>query len=652
MRPAAMALLISLLISLLLPAFGASANESPVHPLDPLNVEEITAAADVLKGLEYFPKNALFSTITLHEPPKPEVLSFSVRSPFRREAFAVVLDQDNSKTFEAVVDLSTRKVMSWNVIPGAQPLVFLDEYDIVPRLVKADARWQDAMRRRGLTDFDKIHVDAWAAGEVPARLRGRFLRALSYYKDGQTNFYGRPIEGVVALVDLTKRQVAQLIDTGMVPLAPPSQELDETSIGQLRPAPKPLSIGQPQGATFDIRGHEVSWQNWRFRFAMHPREGLVLHTVGYEDGGRLRSVIYRASLSEMVVPYGDPQVTWRWRSAFDVGEYGVGRLSSPLEPGKDAPDNAVLLDAVFADDFGKPYTLPRVIGIYERDGGILWKHFDIFTSRNETRRARQLVMFFVASIGNYDYAINWVFHQDGVLELDAALTGIMLAKGVHEKTVVRHRHGPAAHLVSQNLVAPHHQHFFNFRLDMDIDGVRNSVVESNSRALPRGGQNPSGNGFVMQETPLLRERDAGRSVSMQTARTWSIFNPAVKNVLGYAASYILVPGANAVPYIAPTSRVRKRAGFVDHHFWATRYNPSEMNAASAYPNQSRGGDGLPRWAANNESIENEDLVVWYTLGITHIPRPEEWPVMPVSHVGFRLIPAGFFNQNPALDVPR
>jgi primary-amine oxidase len=438
----------------------------------------------------------------------------------------------------------------------------------------------------------------------------------------------------------------------MVALPPPGQQLDEASIGRQRPAPKPLSISQPQGATFDISGHEISWQNWRFRFAMHPREGLVLHTIGYEDGGRLRSVIHRASLSEMVVPYGDPQENWRWRSAFDVGEYGVGRLASPLEPGKDAPENAVLLDAVFADDFGKPYTLPRAVGIYERDGGILWKHFDFITNRNETRRARQLVIFFVATIGNYDYAISWVFHQDGVLEIDVALTGIMLVKGVNEKTVMRHHHGPTAHLVSENPVAPHHQHFFNFRLDMDIDGVRNSVVESNSRALPTGAQNPSGNAFVMEETPLRREREAARSVSMQTARTWSIVNPAVKNVLGYAASYILVPGANAIPYIAPTSRVRKRAGFVDHQFWATRYNPSEMSAAGAYPNQSGGGDGLPKWAANNEPIENEDLVVWYTLGVTHIPRPEEWPVMPVSHVGFKLIPAGFFGRNPALDVPR
>jgi primary-amine oxidase len=77
-----------------------------------------------------------------------------------------------------------------------------------------------------------------------------------------------------------------------------------------------------------------------------------------------------------------------------------------------------------------------------------------------------------------------------------------------------------------------------------------------------------------------------------------------------------------------------------------------MNAAGPYPNQSQGSDGLPRWADNDESIVDQDVVAWYTFGVTHIPRPEEWPVMSATHVGFRMLPAGFFTRNAALDVPR
>jgi primary-amine oxidase len=632
---------------------GSPGNATPNHPLDPLNATEITIAADVLKSFKEFPKDAVFSTIVLREPPKQDVLNLTEGSPFVREAWGIVFDPSRNETFEAVVDIATQTVASWTKVPGVQPLVFVNEYDIVSDLVKADARWQNAMRRRGLKEFEKIHVDGWAAGEPVPGTNHRFLRALSYYQDGQTNFYGRPIEGVVAIVDMTIRRVVDLVDSGSIPLAPPSKELDQASIQPQRRSPKPLIITQPEGPSFEIRGQEVIWQNWHFRFSMHPREGLVLNTVGYQDGDRVRSVMYRGSLSEMVVPYGDSAVAWRWRSAFDVGEYGVGRLASTLEAGKDAPDNALFFDAVFADDFGKPYMLPRAIGLYERDGGILWKHFDIFTGRNESRRAKQLVIFFVAAIGNYDYAMSWIFHQDGTLELDLGLTGILLAKGVKEKTSVsmREPHGSAEHLVSANLAAPHHQHFFNLRLDMDVDGTENSIVEVNTRPLPKGSKNPSDTGFVTEETPLRHEIEARRNLNMQTARTWRIVNTAVKNTLGYNSSYVLLPAGNAVPYVAATSRVRKRAGFLDYHLWVTRYDPFEMNAAGAYPNQSPGGDGLPKWTADNTLIENEDLVVWYTLGVTHVPRPEEWPVMSVSHTGFKLIPAGFFDRNPALDVP-
>ena len=229
----------------------------------------------------------------------------------------------------------------------------------------------------------------------------------------------------------------------------------------------------------------------------------------------------------------------------------------------------------------------------------------------------------------------------------------MLPKGVRETTANGHTAaGSSGHLVAANVVAPHHQHFFSFRLDFDIDGPKNVVHEMNTRARAAGPGNPFLNGIVMEETLLRTETAAQRSMNMQAARTWQVLNTSERSTLGYHPGYIIVPGGNSLPYVAPASQVRRRAGFVNNHFWATRYHEDEMSAAGTYPNQSSGGDGLPRWAANNESLVGQDVVVWYTLGITHIPRPEEWPVMPVTHVGFKMIPGGFFTRNPALDVPR
>jgi primary-amine oxidase len=403
-----------------------------------------------------------------------------------------------------------------------------------------------------------------------------------------------------------------------------------------------------------VEGHAVRWQEWRFRFALDPREGLVLYTAGCQEGDRLRPVLYRASLSEMAVPYADPDPNWTFRSAFDVGEYGIGRFANSLAPAADVPENAVFFEATLADDHGAPYAQPRAVALYERDGGLLWRHYNEETERLETRRARELVLTCITTIGNYDYALSWIFRQDGSLAAEVLLTGIMLTKGVPARQA-EGRTGmeePYGHLVAPNVLAVNHQHFFNFRLDLDVDGATpNSVYELETRAAPAGRQNPAGNAFFMTEQLLASEQKAQRDLNLAANRLWKVVNPAARGALGGPPGFLLIPGANAVPYARPEAFVRRRAGFLDHHLWVTRYAPGERYAAGDYLNQSRGGEGLPKWTKADRSIKNEDVVLWYTMGVTHLPRPEEWPVMAAHRAGFQMLPAGFFERNPALTLP-
>jgi primary-amine oxidase len=649
-------LLCACALSLLLA--GPVAAQPASHPLDPLSGEEIRAATRAIRARPGF-EEARFAVVALNDPPKQEILKYKGGSSFPRQVFAVVYDRAKNKTFEALVnvkDPKKPKVDSWTEVPGVQPNVLEEEGDIIDEILRGDERWIAAVEARGLKP-DDVQIDYWAVGTVPDPYKGRrLLRGLTFFQGDAANFYGQPIEGLDALVDLNSGELLELTNIpNPPPLAGPSQDLDEDSIrrtlGKLREAPKPLSITQPQGPSFELRGNEVSWQKWRFRYLMHPREGLVLYLVSYADpAGQQQPVLYRASFSEMAVPYGDPAGHWNWRCAFDVGEYGVGKGAYTIEAGLDAPANAVLLDAVFANDFGRPVIYQDVVGIYERDGGLLWKHRETGGDQwnNESRRGRELVVFTIATVGNYDYSINWIFRQDGSMQVESGLTGIMLAKGVVQET---HSHDANGHLVARRVVAPHHQHILNFRLDFDVYGPGNSVAEMNTRsASPE--ENPAGTAIVMEEKVLPREKDAQRDLSLADARAWRVLNPTQKNGLGMERGYILVPGPNSVPYALQNSLARRRAGFMDHHVWVTKYRPRELYAGGDYPNQSEGGDGLPRYAAKNESIENTDLVLWYTLNVTHVPRPEEWPVMPTTNVGFRLIPAGFFEANPALDVPK
>jgi primary-amine oxidase len=628
------------------------------HPLDPLTRDEMATATQVLKDAGKVTAQSRFSTIVLYEPPKAEVLSFEPGREARREAFAVVYERAANKTFEAVVDVKNKRLVSWKEVPGAQPPLLIEDAMLAQSVVRGDPQWQAAMRKRGVTAFQDVQVEPWSAGNFGFREEAgvRVYKCLSFLRGkGVRNAHARPIEGVVAVVDMNNKRVLKLIDSGVVPVPPATAELDEGSIGKLRLAPRPLQLVQPDGQSFEVNGHEVRWQNWRFRYALHPREGLVLYTVGYEDEGRVRPVLYRAALSEMVVPYGDPGEAWFFRNAFDAGEFGVGRSALQLEAGTDLPANARVFGAVFANEAGGAFEAKDRVALYERDGGVLWKHVDYITNHNESRRARELVLSYFANVGNYEYGFNWVFRQDGALEMEVLLTGIMAAKAVRPTNGGEHGHGADAysHVVADGVAAVHHQHTFNFRLDFDVDGAgANSVVEQNIVALPPGPKNPYHNAFTMTETVLKRELEAKRRLSLQTGRKWKVVNPSVRNALGQPVGYTLIPGENAVPYAGPKSSVAARAAFMNAHLWVTPYSPDEMYAAGPYINQSKGGEGLPKWVKANRAIENKDVVVWYTMGVNHIPRPEDWPVMPVHRASFKLVPTGFFARNPALDVPK
>ncbi len=628
------------------------------RPLEPLSAKEISSTVQVLKDHGKAREGSLFPLIVLREPPKEEVLAFEPEKPMRREAFAMVHERAASRTFEAIVDLNRKALISWREIPGAQPPIKLADIELTEKIVRADPKWQEAMKKRGITDFERVAIDPWPAGRygLPEDKQGiRFVHALSYYNASSVNQYARPIEGVTAYVDLNAGKVFKLVDTGVVPLARATADLDEPSVGKLREPPKALQILQPQGSSFEVTSNEVHWQNWRFRFGMHPREGLVLYRVGYEDQGKLRPVVYRASLSEMVVPYGDSGPNWFFRNVFDEGEYGLGWLTLSLEPLADAPPNATFFDTVLAADDGKPYLVPRAVALYERDGGILWRHLDLATKKNESRRSRELVLMWIATVGNYDYGFNWIFHQDGTLEMEVDMTGIMEPKGVHrtDDSTSEAGGGHHGHLVADSVEAVHHEHFFNFRLDMDVDGAdKNSVVEVETVPAPPGPQNPYHSAFSVKETVLRTEQEGERHLNLATARKWKVINLSVKNALGQPVGYLLVPGENSAPYAALDSPLRKRAGFLNAHLWVTRYDPTQMYAAGDYVSQGRAGDGLPKYVQSNRSIEGQDIVLWYTMGITHITRPEDWPVMPVHRAGFKLVPSGFFSRNPALDVPK
>ncbi|AHG88986.1 Copper amine oxidase domain-containing protein [Gemmatirosa kalamazoonensis] len=611
------------------------------HPLDPLDAREMDVAREVLLAAGRLGGPRRVSLLDVHEPPKADVVA---GRPTRREAFAVVYDARRNETAEAVVDLAARRLASWRLVPGAQPPLDPSDAALADSLVRASAAWRAAVARRGVRDLSTVEVAPWSAGyfgsDAPAT--ARVVRVDTYVRARRPNDMARPIDGVGVVVDLTRRLVR--VEDAAAAYPPPDAANEDAA---WRPLPPPttdapsVTGGGASAAAVRVDGSLVRWRRWRLRVAMRPREGLVLYAVGFDDGARVRSVLHRASLSEMVVPYGDPGPGWYFRNSFDAGEIGMGVGVAALRPGVDAPAGATFVDAVLADVHGVPHRRPRAIAVYERDGGLAWTH------AGTGRRARELVVFALCNLGNYDYGFEWTLREDGTIAHRVLLTGAMAARGVPNATAGAH--DSLAHPVTGGVAAVHHQHFFSYRLDLDVDGASpNRVDEIETRALDAGPANPYGGGFAAHERTLATERAARRPLDLASARRWIVLNPAARNALGRPTGYLLEPEASAEPFARPGSWVRRRAGFLDAAVWATPFRDDERYAAGDYPYQSPGGDGLARWTAADRPIDGTDVVLWYTLGVTHNPRPEDWPIMPVQAAGFRLVPVGFFDRNPTI----
>jgi len=435
-----------------------------------------------------------------------------------------------------------------------------------------------------------------------------------------------------------------------VPNAPAN--LDVGSVGALREIPTPITIQQPLGPSFRLDGTTVSWQRWNFHFRIDRRVGLVVDNVRYLDGDKLRSILYEGSLSEMFVPYMDPDEAWYARTFFDSGEFSDG-FSSSLDPGGDCPENALYFDQVFTNYKGIPQLKPRAACLFEQAaGGIAWRHDGNVV---ESRKARDLVLRTIGTFGNYDYVFDWVFRQDGTIRVRVGATGIDEVKGAKNRTAAEQAGGKEdvyGRFVAENLIGVDHDHFFSFRLDFDIDGTANSFVRDRLSLKRLPTNSPRKSLWVAEPEVAKTEQQAKSRMSMEQPDIWRVINPNVKSPLGYPVGYELMPGENAMSLLVPEDYPQQRAGFTDYQIWVTPYQEKERYAAGDYPMQSKGGDGLPAWTKANRPIENTDIVLWYTMGFHHVPHAEDWPVLGTMWHEFDLRPVNFFAHNPALDLPK
>lgn len=638
------------------------------HPLDPLSADEFRATRDILAREKGFGPGWRIGSIELVEPAKDVVRGFTPGDPIRRESRSVLWNREDGAAFIAVTSLTDDSLLSWEpVVSSGQPNATVDEFHDADIAMRQHPDVIAALASRGITDLDKVLIDTWTYGGhlIPDTYAGRRVGWCDVWlRDADdSNPYAHPVSGLKLILDLNSLELLEVEDSGFpesLPggMAPVMGEYVGKHIPDFteRTDRKPLEITQPEGAGFTLEGNELRWQRWRMRLGFNYREGLVIHRVGYEDGvdadGQpiVRSVADRLSFAEMVVPYRDPTPDHVRRTAYDIGEWGLGFMTTSLKLGCDCLGEIVYVDATLHDSQGEPYTIENAVCLHEEDNAVLWKHVDEREGA-QVRRMRRMVVSAHVTVANYEYLVYWRFHEDASIECEVRATGIMVTTPYDGDTPP-----PYGTKVDQQTYAPIHQHFITARLDMSIDtesdpdAAGNTVVMSETEQLPLGPDNPHGLGLTARSVPLRTEEEGKQDYSWATQRAWKVTNPGKLNGLGTPVAYKLVPGDTFPAMLDASSPVLKRAQVINHTLWVTPFSAEERWPCGEFVNQSTEDEGLPVWTAANRSIDNTDVVLWYTFGIHHVPRPEEWPVMPVDVISFWLKPVGFFDRNPSLDV--
>lgn len=633
-----------LLVSVLLWAlpWQLPAQVLPPHPLEPLSADELREAVQLLRS-EPLSADLPLISLSLKEPPKVEVLSRVAGQKSRREARALLLDPRTGQVREEILSLSPLKSIHRQPLTDGRAPLLPDEQDRAAQLLLADPSWREKLTQRGLSQPEQVLLRGWpvsgAAGARPVMmlpfLPGTGLPSMT------------PVEGLSALVDLNPPQVLTIRDEGPLPL--PAEPVASAA----QPGLRPLYMVQPRGVNFQLEGHALTWDRWRLRYSFQPREGLVLHQVEWQDGTQWRPVLYRASLAELLTLTGEPRgAAWSGRSVLEGSERGLGRYSLPLEAGLDIPDNGVLRAEPLVNAAGDVLMLPARVGIHERDAGVLWRQSEPHSGRPQGRRGLELVLTSLYQLSGAELLVAWSLRQDGSLGLELTRLGSppvrLQLPGASEPTSGK---ASTSQALTPMLQAPHGQLFVSVRLDLDVDGVQNAVLESNLKSLPLGRSNPEGTALLCEELPLLTETQAQRDLNLPTQRRWRVVNPSRRAAAGGFVGYTLLNQENAFPLAHEKSPPRKRALFPTHHLWVTRYREGELAATGELASWAGNDTGLARWIDDNDSVDNQDVVLWYTLGLTRVARPEDHPFYGPETVQLRLVPAGFLSQNGALTLP-
>jgi primary-amine oxidase len=640
-------------MTMLLGAALAQNADGPFHPMDALTPAEIATTVKLLTEANRVDSNTRYPAITLNEAPKEAIRKWKPGDAFTREAFVIL--RKNGDTYEAAVDLTNKKVTSFILKPGAEPSIMDAEWNTARDKFMADPRFKAAMAKRGIKDLKTVFCTPNSAGTFPGDgLEGKRILKVPCFSnvDKLHPSLARPIEGLMGVVDTETGAVLDVIDREAVALPPTPAGYGE-QLPKPRAATKPIAMIAPRGPNIQLDGNlEIKWDRWSMHARADKRAGVILSLVRFDDGKKQRDIAYQMNISEMFVPYMSPDPEWSYRSFMDAGEFGLGYLMSAMKPGVDCPPNAIFTELTFPNDVGGTFTRDHALCIFERaTGDPAWRHYSSGRKSVNGIPQVELVVRHIPTLGNYDYVVDYVFSPQGNITLRVGATGFDAIKS----TAAKDMESPTAladtsygAMIAPYTVAINHDHYFNFRLDLDVDGPQNALVRDAFIPGPAKDKTSRKSLWTLKTQRYTAEGPVVPDHMATGGETWRVTNPNENSALKFNPSYWLDLHHTPTSILDGQDPPQMRAGFTAQTLWVSKNRAEQKWAAGLYPNLSTKDEGLPAFVAKAEPITNDDLVVWYTMGFRHAPRPEDFPILPTFWHEMTLRPAFFFDMDPSM----
>lgn len=643
------------------------------HPLDPLDSSEVQVCVQSVKSHPLFMQHYVFTSIHVLEPEKSFVLQYKKNEAFYRIGQILLYIPEKHKTIEALVDLgnSEKKVIKFEEVDILPPMntenppiksfekdelidLLMENSDINKALAKRNLS-TEMLKSKELGIFDMpfevcLGLGYRAPEILPPDAKDKRIFPIVFQKNQNDLVGGESldslyeilddvlcwIDGLIILLDATNKKVYKVIDEKVYELP----KLVEDDIQPIRHPNKlnQLVHSQPNGPSFTFENNVVKWDNWSFRISWHDRTGIQLFNIKYCDNDVDRSVLYKLNLSEAGVVYNVKESPILLRNFFsdDSTRYPFLCRLIELQKGLDVPQYASLNDISIIDRNGNEKVKKSAFAIYEEDTNVLYRGRSLEKEGSGCRGQSLCIRYTFAGL-IYQWQQTYVFNLDGSIDILQDVYGRDLYMISQDCNETRFK-------ISKNRSASTHTHYFNYRMDFMVDGQKNRLVKKYQKQLSVKNNNQ----ILLHNETVKTEKQAVQNMKPNTL--YKIVNHHKKNRLGHHVGYKLLPLFDTQFNYTPIGSWASQLSSLNNHLHVTKYRENEQYAFGSYPNMQLYDIGLGDYIKKDESIVDEDIVLWYTMFNFHVPHPEDFPFTQAVRVGFSIRPDNFFEVSPYMNI--